>query len=122
MDIYCFVLLTMIKTFTPYLCHKALEVGLMWLTNNPVCITTQCPASYRTHQCLKRHQSKSAQYSLQVQPFGTFVAHCWHVVKAECALYRNFNYDSLTRISYFEFHSSLAKNNKQTRPKKLMKL
>ena len=55
MDMSCFVLLAMIKTFTPYLCHKALEVGLVWLTNNPVRITTQRPASYRTHQCLKRY-------------------------------------------------------------------
>ena len=56
MDMFCFVLLAMIKTLKLYLCHKALEVGLVWLTNNPVCITTQRPASYRTHQCLKRYQ------------------------------------------------------------------
>lgn len=55
MDMYCFVLLAMIKTFTPYLSHKALQVGLVWLTNNPVRITTQRPASYGTHQCLKRY-------------------------------------------------------------------
>ena len=55
MDMFCFVLLAMIKTLKLYLCHKALEVSLVWLTNNPVCITTQCPASYRTHQCLKRY-------------------------------------------------------------------
>ena len=43
-----------------YLCHKTLEICLMWLADNPVCITTKGPASDRTYQSLgKKHSNKS---------------------------------------------------------------
>lgn len=37
---------------TTYLRHQRFEVHVMWLPNNPVGIATQCPAGYRSNQCL----------------------------------------------------------------------
>lgn len=43
-----------------YLCHKTLEISLMRLTDDPVRITTEGPASDRTYQSLgNKHGNKS---------------------------------------------------------------
>ena len=49
----------MYKAMTMYLCHKTLEICLMRLTDNPVCITAKGPARDRTYQGLRKKKKKN---------------------------------------------------------------